>query len=195
MDAIVDTLATLWQAPAYAPVTTGGSPIATLDRMDSSKDRKQWDARIATRLRDLMISRGYSFQKLADGIGRTKGAVQKWVEGARSIDVPTAVSIAGVFDVTPAYILCLDSPEAPTLTEAEQRLIAGLRLLRREYQEELLQTVEGLAKIRSIGAPPSDDPISRASVVSRRIVNKKSPNAATGLVARTKSRTTGGGRH
>lgn len=159
------------------------------------RTREEWNALIAIRLRGLMASRGYSFQKLATAIGKTKGAVQMWVQGDRTIDIPNAVTIAGVFSVTPAYILCLDQPDAPTLTDAEQRLITGLRKLRREHQEEVLATVEGLAKIRSIGAASEADAvINRATAVSKRFLNKKKPNAATGLVARRKSRAGGGNR-
>ena len=75
------------------------------------------------RLYQLRKGRGISQEELANAVGVSRQAVQKWEAGASTPDLNNLSALAGYFSVTLDYLVRGVEPEAPQAAPAERTVI------------------------------------------------------------------------
>lgn len=60
------------------------------------------------RLREVRMNRGYTQQNMADKLGISLNAYQKYEQAERSPSLECLVAMADIFDVSLDYLLCRD---------------------------------------------------------------------------------------
>ena len=103
------------------------------------------------RLYQLRKGRGISQEELANAVGVSRQAVQKWEAGASTPDLNNLSALAGYFSVTLDYLVRGVEPEAPQAAPAVPRPISW---------QELCRTIGGAYDIasesRSLKERPGD---------------------------------------
>ena len=72
------------------------------------------------RLREMRMKRGFTQQNMADNLGISLNAYQKYEQAERSPSLDCLVTIADIFDVSLDYLLCRDKFIKSHATSADE---------------------------------------------------------------------------